>query len=108
MASQFTLGIIVGGLISIANFYWLKHDLYKIFQRLTDRVKSRVMFKYYIRLTVTAVVLYFIIRSHMLHVIGLLIGLSTVIINIVITTLILLTKKIPLRRLSNLCMPYRF
>jgi len=61
MASQFTLGIIVGGLISIANFYWLKHDLYKIFQRLTDRVKSRVMFKYYIRLTVTAVVLYFII-----------------------------------------------
>lgn len=93
MADTFTLGVIVGGFISILNFYWLKHDLKKIFRTLNERAKSRVMFKYYIRFGVTAVVLYFIIKAQILNVIGLLVGLSILIINFVLTALILTAKK---------------
>ncbi|HOJ50922.1 MAG TPA: ATP synthase subunit I [Syntrophales bacterium] len=93
MPHTFTLGLIVGGIISIFNFYWLKHDLRKVFRSLNMRAKSRLMFKYYIRFGVTAVILYLIVKAQMLNFIGLLIGLSIVIINLVITAIILTAKK---------------
>lgn len=93
MSDRFTLGIIVGGLISVVNFYWLEHDLYKIFCRLNERAKSRVMFKYYIRFAATALILYLVVTTDILNIIGLIVGLSTVIINIILTAVILLTKK---------------
>ena len=58
-----------------------------------DRAKTRVMFKYYIRFGVTAIALYFIVSSDIVDIIGLLIGLSTVLINIVLTAFISLSKK---------------
>ncbi|MCX7981944.1 MAG: ATP synthase subunit I [Syntrophales bacterium] len=93
MSDAFTLGVIVGGLISILNFYWLKHDLRKIFRKLNERAKSRVMFKYYIRFGVTAVILYFIIKAQFLNIIGLLIGLSILLINFILTAIVLTAKK---------------
>ncbi len=90
---KLTLGILLGGLISIVNYHWLCRDVKKVFQHLTDRAKSRIMFKYYIRFGVTAVVLYFIVSSGIVDVIGLLIGLSTVIVNIVLTAVMALSKK---------------
>ena len=51
------------------------------------------MIKYYIRLALTAVVLYFLISSITVNVIGLLIGLSVVVITILITLIIALAKK---------------
>jgi lipid-A-disaccharide synthase-like uncharacterized protein len=90
---RFTLGVLLGGFISIINYHWLNHDVKKVFKNLNDQAKTRVVFKYYIRLGVTAVVLYFIVSSDIVDVIGLLIGLSTVLINIVLTTVITLSKK---------------
>jgi hypothetical protein len=92
-SSLFTLGVLLGGFISIVNYHWLNHDLKKVFQTLDDRAKTRVMFKYYIRFGVAAVVLYFIISSHIVDVIGLLVGLSIVLINIVLTAVMTLSKK---------------
>ena len=91
-SSKFTLGILLGGLISIVNYHWLHRDVKKVFQHLDDRAKTRIMFKYYIRFGVTAVVLFFIVSSRIVDVIGLLIGLSTVIINIVLTAIVALKK----------------
>ena len=90
---KFTLGVLLGGLISIVNYHWLCRDVKKVFAHLTDRAKSRIMFKYYIRFGVTAVALYFIVSCGVVDVVGLLIGLSTVIVNIVITAVMALSKK---------------
>jgi hypothetical protein len=50
------------------------------------------MWKYFLRLALTAVVLYFFIAYETVNVIGLLIGLSVVIINIFIIVIISLKK----------------
>lgn len=93
MPLRFALGVLVGGFISIVNFHWLGHDLRKVFRTLGDRPKGRIMLKYYIRFAVTAVVLYFIVSSDTVDVIGLLVGLSVVLINIVLTAVMTLSKK---------------
>ena len=52
-----------------------------------------MMVKYYIRLDLTAVVLYFIITSGIVDVVGLLIGLSVVVINLILTTVVMILSK---------------
>ena len=89
----FTLGILLGGLISIINFFWLKRDLRAVFSNLTGRAKSAIMFRYYLRFFVSAVIIFFIISRTIVDVMGLLIGLSIVVINIVLTLLMGLSKK---------------
>jgi hypothetical protein len=89
----FTLGILLGGLISITNFFWLKRDLRAVFSNLTGRAKSAIMFRYYLRFFVSAVIIFFIISRTIVDVMGLLIGLSIVVINIVLTLLMGLSKK---------------
>jgi hypothetical protein len=93
MPYKFALGILLGGFISIINFHWLVRDLRKAFRSLSEKSNTAVMFKYYIRFGVTAIALYFIITGDIVDIIGLLIGLSTVVIAIVITTVALYSKK---------------
>ena len=93
MRAPFTLGILLGGLISIINFFWLKRDLRVVFSALTGRAKVALMFRYYLRFFVSAVIIYFIITKTIVDVIGLLIGLSVVVINIVLTLVMGLSKK---------------
>ena len=90
---KFSLGVLLGGFISILNFYWMARGLRGLFNNPAGNVKGPVMVKYYIRLALTAVVLYLLIANHTVNVIGLLIGLSIVVINILITLIIVLAKK---------------
>jgi len=92
-SSDFTLGILLGGLISVVSFSWRQRDLRTVFRNLTERARSAIMFRYYIRFFVSAVLIFFIITRTSADVIGLLIGLSIVIINIVLTLLMNLMKK---------------
>jgi hypothetical protein len=94
MPWRFTLGILLGGIISIVNLYWLGRDLRVIFSNLSGKAKSAMMIRYYIRMAVTAVVLYFIITELPVDIIGLLVGLSLVVINIVFTAILEFQKKI--------------
>ena len=94
MPWRFTLGILLGGLISIVNLHWLGRDLRIIFSDLSGKAKSAMMIRYYIRMAVTAVVLYFVITGLPVDVIGLLVGLSLVVINIVFTAILEFQKKI--------------
>jgi uncharacterized membrane protein (DUF485 family) len=100
MPYRFTLGMVLGGFISIVNFHWLDRDLRKVFSRLSERSGSFVMVKYFIRITVTAVVLYFIISADIVDIIGLLIGLSTVVITMVFTAIAAYSKKNCLEEVS--------
>ena len=90
---KFSLGVLLGGFISILNFYWMERGLRGIFANTAGNVKGPVIGKYYIRLVLTAIVLYFLIANGTVHVIGLLIGLSVVVINIIITVIATLAKK---------------
>lgn len=98
---KFSLGILLGGFISIVNFHWMGRSLLSVFKNLSGNVKLRVMVKYYIRLAVTAVVLYLLIAGDIVNIIGLIIGLSVVMINIIITvTVAAFSKKNCLEEVS--------
>ena len=92
-SEKFALGVLLGGFISILNFYWMERGLRGLFQKTGGNVKGPVLVKYYIRLAITAVVLYFLIAFETVNVIGLLIGLSVVVINILVTVIFALAKK---------------
>jgi hypothetical protein len=84
---KFALGILLGGFISIINFHWLGRNLQDVFKNIRGNVKGPVMVKYYIRLAITAVAIYFLITGDTVNVVGLLVGLSVVVINIIITVI---------------------
>ncbi len=90
---KFSLGILLGGFISILNYYWMERGLRGIFANTAGNIKGPVIGKYYIRLVLTAIVLYFLIANGTVNVIGLLIGLSVVVINIIITLITTMAKK---------------
>lgn len=93
MPYRFTLGMLLGGFISIVNFHWLERDLRKVFGRLSEKSGSVLMFKYFIRFAVIGVALYFIIIGNIVDIIGLVIGLSTVVITMVFTAIAAFSKK---------------
>ena len=74
--------ILVGGLLANVSFRFLKMDLLKVMAGPLSAAKVRFFIKYYIRLTMLAVVLYFLIRYRAVNVPGMLIGLSTVVLSI--------------------------
>jgi len=90
---DFYLGVLLGGFISILNFHWMERGLRGIFTNTAGNVKGGVLIKYYIRLVLTAIVLYFLIANGTVNVIGLLIGLSVVVINIIVTLITTMAKK---------------
>lgn len=89
---KFSLGVLLGGFISIVNFYWMDRSLRNAFEKNTGNVKGLIIGKYFLRLALTAIVLYFLIAYETVNIIGLLIGLSIVIINIVAVVITNLSK----------------
>jgi hypothetical protein len=92
-SAHFTLGILIGGLISIVNFHWLYRNLLSVFTKHLHRARAAMMLRYYLRLAVTALVLYLVISRDLADVIGLVVGLSIVVLNIVLTTILVLSRK---------------
>ena len=90
---KFSLGVLLGGFISILNYYWMERGLRGIFANTAGNVKGPVIGKYYIRLVLTAIVLFFLISNGTVNVIGLLLGLSVVVINIIVTLITTMAKK---------------
>jgi hypothetical protein len=92
-STRFSLGILCGGLISVVNFHWLYRNLLSALTTQVDKARKAIMFRYYFRLALTACVLYWVISGRLVDVIGLVIGLSVVFMNIVLTTILVLSKK---------------
>ena len=92
---KFALGVLLGGFISIINFHWLVRSLQSAFQNLGDEgnIKTPIMMKYAIRLVATGIVLFLLISGGVVNVVGLVIGLSVVVINIIITSIISIFSK---------------
>lgn len=85
-------GVLIGSLIANISFLVLKRDLIKIFQGPVQLAKVRFFIKYYLRLFVLAAVLYLLVRYYQVHVVGLLTGLSTVVLSITVTAVDIVKK----------------
>jgi len=82
MPPLFSLGVGAGGLIILINFHLLYRVLKKAF--IPDRLASPkvVIIKYYLRLLATGILLYFLVAKRMVDPLGLILGLSVVVINL--------------------------
>jgi hypothetical protein len=82
MPPLFAFGVAMGGLIVLVNF----HLLYLILKKalIPDHLASpkSVIFKYYLRLLGTGLILYFLIAKRLVDPLGLVVGLSVVVINL--------------------------
>ena len=91
--TRFSLGILCGGLISVVNFHWLYRNLMSVFTKDLNRAKKAILIHYYIRLAVTAFILFRVISGNLVDIIGLVIGLSVVPLNMILATILILSKK---------------
>jgi hypothetical protein len=78
----FARGLFIGGLIANISFILLKKDITRVLSGPLNAAKGRFLLKYYIRLTALALILFFLVRYRSVHLVGLLLGLSTVVISI--------------------------
>ena len=80
-----TTGIILGGLIIIANFNALQYTISRVFSPAGSMKKGKmsIILKYYCRLLALGVVLYFLVTGGWVDPVGLAVGLSTVLFSIV-------------------------
>jgi hypothetical protein len=84
---QVGLGAAAGGCIAIVNFFWIRNVLQRILGHLPANATTYAQLRFVARLSVTAILLYFIITSGWFSLAGLLIGLSVIVINIIVLSL---------------------
>jgi len=84
MSSIFTLGVITGGLMIIANFNVLQRTVSRSFSRSgpLEGNKMTIIAKYYFRLAIMGLIIYILITNGWVNPLGLAIGLSIVIFSI--------------------------
>ena len=82
---SFTFGIMAGGLSMIANFALLERTIRRAFSPggALHVNKGAIIGKYYLRLLGLGMIIYLLLRQHLVDPVGLTIGLSTVTISIV-------------------------
>lgn len=88
---NFMLGLLAGGLLSILNFYGLCRGLQKAFgQWETNKAmaKALLMIKYLLRMTAIGLVLYVMLARTNADIFGIVLGLSTVLIAIILTIIL--------------------
>ncbi|MBL0716579.1 MAG: ATP synthase subunit I [Desulfosarcina sp.] len=81
------LGIILGGLIVVVNFYLLANTLKNAFIPSNLSSHRIILAKYYSRFIVSGLIIFFLIATHSVHPLGLLIGLSVVVASIFLATI---------------------
>jgi len=89
-STNFTLGILAGGLISILNFYGLCQGLRTAFAQMGSGStgKATMVLKYLLRLGITGFVLYLVLAKTKASIFGLVIGLAVVVIGIIFSVIL--------------------
>ena len=77
------LGLLVGGCIAIANFFWIRNVLQRVLGQPAAGATGYAQLRYIARLSLTGLVLYFVITSGWFSLAGLFVGLSIIVINII-------------------------
>lgn len=79
---RLTAGVACGGLVSVGGFLWMHRSLDRLIAEPTGGARFRYQFGYLIRLVVLAVVLGLLIAVLKTDPLGLIIGVSVVVINL--------------------------
>jgi hypothetical protein len=81
------IGVAAGGLIVTVNFSLLARTLGKALTPPHIASVKGVLFKYYIRFIMTAIIIFFLMASHCVDPFGLIVGLSVVVASMFFATL---------------------
>lgn len=92
--------LLVGGVLANTSFWFMKRDLTRLLRGDLAAVKARFFIKYYARLAVITVVLFWVVRQGTVHIIGLLVGLSTVFISIAVVAISSAGKELNIKEAS--------
>jgi hypothetical protein len=78
-----TTGILVGGLVAIGGFLWMRRSLGRLLEQpAVGGARFRYQFGYMVRLSVLAGILAILVTVVKVHAVGLIIGLSVVVVNL--------------------------
>ena len=80
-------GILAGGLVAIGGFLWMQRSLGRLMEQTAGGAGFRYQFGYVIRLAALAIILAVLIAVIKIHIPGLIIGLSVVVINLLWITI---------------------
>jgi hypothetical protein len=79
---RFATGIAVGGILAILNYCWLRTILERVLAQRPAHPGRFVQVRYVLRLALLALVIYWLITHGGIDIVGLLIGLSVIVIAI--------------------------
>lgn len=83
MYSRFVAwSVLAGGVIANVSFQLLQRDLMRLFGGELAAIKPRFFMRYYARLAVVVVILFLLVYFRRVHIVGLLVGLSTVLLGV--------------------------
>jgi hypothetical protein len=86
-STHVALGIFFGGLLVTINFHLLAKTLKKALTPPHLASHNLVLAKYYLRFLVSGFIIFLLIAGHIVHPVGLVIGLSVVVFSIILATL---------------------
>jgi len=90
-----TLGVLAGGILAIGGYLWLHHSLKRVLSEPSRHSARSFKISYFVRLGSLAAALLLLIVVAKVNPLGLAVGLSVVVINILWTTL---KRSLPTRR----------
>ncbi len=86
---QFGLGVVLGGILSLINYYWLKISLKKIFDQAAGGLKPRFLaVRYFARYLTLGVILLIIFLTKTVPIVAVILGLASFALAIVVEGLI--------------------
>lgn len=93
VSRNFALGVLTGGVLAIANFNWLHSIIKRALLLSANKADSFARIRYVLRLAIVALIIGILIVRYNIDLIGLLVGLSVLVINIFALTIYRLISK---------------
>lgn len=95
---RFAMGILTGSLLVTLNFHLLRHTLYQALDTSSGKssrsILGVVLIKYYIRFAISGIAIFALIKGNIVDPLGLILGLSVVVVSIMAATTLELTRLI--------------
>jgi len=86
LSRAMALGILFGGLLVTINFHLLAKTLKKALTPPHLASHNLVLAKYYLRFLISGFIIFLLIAGHIVHPVGLVVGLSIVVFSIILAT----------------------
>lgn len=90
---RFAGSVLAGGLLAMMNFYWLLSVLKRVLQLPVEKAGRFALVRFVLRLSVLSLILWLLIRFVGIDAMGLLLGLSIIVINIIALALYKVARK---------------